>query len=126
METGTYGYKYPESGDKGKPVFDAINGNFEKAEDHSHNGTDSKKISSQSIQKGSITLSAAEWSVVTNGYKQTVSLPSPFTLTNCVLSFRITAGPNIYKTIHPTVIPLSATQIEVYINQPLELEMVLV
>jgi hypothetical protein len=118
MITSTYGVKIMEDGDKGQPVFDAMNDNFEHYRDHTHDGTDSSQIASTDIDKESLNLSAASW-VVTglgNGYKQTVTCPGSVTLANSLPRFRIRTGANIHKIIYPTIIPASLTQFDVVVN----------
>lgn len=118
MITSTYGVKLPEDGDIGQPIFDAINSNSQKFIDHTHNGTNSAAIAASALTKGTVNLSAVDWTVTAggNGYKQTVTLPGAHTLPNSILRFRVRSGTHLNKIIHPTVIPISATQFDVVVN----------
>lgn len=118
MITSTYGVKLMEDGDKGQVPFDAIVDNFEHYRDHTHNGSDSARVLASSLTKGTLNLASGDWTSVAGGrgYKQTVTCPGAYTLANCVMRFRIRTGSGIYKIIHPTIVPASATQFDVIVN----------
>lgn len=113
MLTLSFGYKKPESGDKGSLLFDALEDDIQRLNDHSHNGTDSTKLTAQSITGVSQTILAAAW--VTYGgpighYRQQVTVPAGFDFDEVQIAFRTTAGAYIY----PTVEKVSDTQFFVY------------
>lgn len=119
MITTTYGYKKPQDGDTGAPVFSALNANTDLVVAHAHNGSDSAAIASSNLSKGTSTLSSGGWvaaSAPNSGWKQTVTMPGVYTLANCTLRFRVTSGANQHKIIHPTIIPASATVFDVIVN----------
>lgn len=115
MITSTYGIKLPENGDKGAPVFSALNSNAQIFIDHTHDGTDSAQVDQMDISRQAQNLSAS-WTTVSNGFKQTVTCPGAVTLDKVGLRFRIRTGGLQHTFINPTVIALSLTQFEVYVN----------
>jgi hypothetical protein len=130
MITLSNGVKKPEDGEKGQPVFSALNGNFDILNDHTHDGSDSEQIPSSNLSKGSVNLSSGDWGSLLSdgsGYKQTVTLPGSYTLANCTLRFRVRTGSKLNKYIHPTMLPLSLTQFEVVVNDSsLDLEVLFI
>lgn len=129
MITSTYGVKLPEDGDKGQPVFNAINSNFQILRDHTHNGVNSAKIASSDLAKSAVNIDKVNWVASSGGigYEQTVTLPGVYTIANCTFRFRIRTGANQSKIIHPTVIPSSLTQFKVIVNDSdLDLEVLFV
>lgn len=129
MITSTYGIKFPEDGDKGQAVFDALNSNFTIQRDHNHNGTNSAAIASSSLSKGTLNLDAVDWVSVAGGkgFKQTVSMPGVYTLVNCIMRFRVRTGANQHKIIHPSITPASITQFDVTVNDStLDLEILFI
>ncbi len=78
MQTLTYGFKLPEAGDKGSVWFPALEENIEQLDGHNHNGTNSAKIPSSSINNLTQTIDSANWEAVGDGtgrYRQALSLP---------------------------------------------------
>lgn len=125
MITSTYGIKIMEDGDKGQPVFDAMNDNFEWSRDHTHNGSNSAQIASSALTKGSVNLNTGDWVSIAGGrgYEQTVTCPGVYTLANSQIRFRVRSGTHIHKIIQPTIVPSSVTQFKVIVNDSsLELE----
>lgn len=123
MQTLSYGVKKPDSGDKGRIVFDAFEDNIDHYIAHTHDGSDSAQIDQLSISRQSSTLLAASWAASGGGYKQTVTCPGSITLDAVGLRFRVRSGALQHHFIHPTVVPLSLTQFEVHVNDSsLELE----
>jgi len=113
MITLAYGLKKPESGDKGPEVFPALEGNFDQLDDHDHNGTNSKQLTTTSFVQTVQTLSSVNWSLVSNGiYKQTATTPAGVSYDTKTPQFRLSTGELLYLD----TVRLSATQFEVYIN----------
>ena len=112
MLTLSYGYKLPETGDKGTPLFDALEENIERINDHSHDGINSPALTAQSLQGVPDTILAANWSAFgpTGHYRQLVTLIAGFDYDKVYMSFRKTTGEMIY----PTVEKFSNTQYYVY------------
>ena len=117
MLTLSYGYKKPQSNDKGPVVFPALEDNIDQLNSHNHNGTNSAPLAPSAILAVSQTILAANWVLVANGlYKQTVTASAGIDLDNTQIQFRLSDDSIFY----PTVKPLSATQYEIFINDASE------
>lgn len=113
MITLSYGFKKPQSNDRGPVVFPALEDNWQRVNDHDHNGVNSKKLSSTSIESISSNVSAAGWNSLGGGfYKQTVNMPAGMEYSKTSLEVRLANG----NVIHPTIIKLSEGQFEIYVN----------
>lgn len=112
MQTLTYGFKLPETGDQGTALFTALEDNITRVDGHSHNGTDSTFLTAQSVIASVQTISSASWvsSGATGHYRQQVTVPAGFDFDTVQIGFRTTAGAQIY----PTVERVSDTQYFVY------------
>jgi hypothetical protein len=112
MQTLSYGYKLPEAGDRGSIWFPALEDNITRLNSHDHDGTDSSLLSASVITKGSVSVLAAAWTLVSTGkYKQTVTCPSGFNMTDHI--------PHVYLTvlghvIHPTIEKVTNTTFDIY------------
>lgn len=113
MLTLSYGYKKPENTDRGPVVFPAMEQNIERLNDHNHDGTDSAPLDPRSLSAETVTLLAANWSLVGNGiYKQIVTMPALMDYDKVHTEFRLSDG----STFYPTTVRISASSFEVYIN----------
>src|SRR5690348_3657565 len=93
MLTLTYGFKKPETNDKGNQFFPALELNAQLTNDHSHNGTDSALLPTVSLVKSTQSIASGSWSATSGGrYRQEVTLPAGFTFANTQMSFVITGG----------------------------------
>lgn len=112
MLTLSYGYKKPQSGDRGAAFFTAMEDNIQRFNDHTHNGSDSALLPAQSILGVSQNILAVNW--VANGptgfYRQLVTVPAGFTYDTVDISFRLANGDYVY----PTVEKVSALTYYVY------------
>jgi hypothetical protein len=109
--TLSYGYKRPQSGDRGALWFPAMEANIERLNDHDHDGVDSSLLSAGVIVKGSVTVAAASWTLLSTGkYKQTVTCPAGFNMTDHIPSVRLATG----HIIHPTIEKVSNTTFDIY------------
>jgi hypothetical protein len=117
METLTYGRKKPEAGDKGSTFFAALEDNIDRDDAHNHDGTNSPKIPSTSVEATSATILAASWvDLGSSTYRQLVSVPSGMDFDKCEISFRITNGSDAGARIYPSVVKVSSTTYYVYVN----------
>ncbi len=116
MITLSNGVKKPESGDIGAPVFSALNGNADILNNHTHNGTNSNRVSSLDITKPFVNLPTGSWAAQANGFKQTVTCPGAVTLDVVTLRFRVRTGALQHQIIFPTIIPSSLTSFDVIVN----------
>lgn len=101
MLTLSYGYKQPETGDKGSIWFPALEFDINRLNLHSHNGLDSVKLSSSSVVATVQIVSAAGWVSQGGGtYKQTVTCPAGITVDDYeIATWDNVAGNKLYLTI---------------------------
>lgn len=111
MQTLSYGYKLPETGDKGAPLFTALEDNIERVNDHTHNGVNSSALPAQSIVGVTQTILAVDWVAfgAPGFYRQLVTLPAGFDFDNVHISMR--QGVNY---CYATIERVSNTQYYVY------------
>jgi hypothetical protein len=77
MQVLTNGFKLPESGDLGDVWFPAIEDDIQQLNDHTHNGSDSEKIPSTSVESSHLTVVSGSFADQGNGYwRATVTLPA--------------------------------------------------
>lgn len=112
MQTLSYGYKKPQTGDKGTPLFQALEQNIQRVNDHNHDGQNSPPLTAQSIQGIQDTISAANWAAYgpTGHYRQLVTMIAGFDYDKCFMSFRTILG----EYVTPTVEKFSNTQYYIY------------
>lgn len=112
MQTLSNGFKLPDSGDQGPVVFPALEGNIQQLNDHTHNGTNSEKLSGTSIEPTAATILLANWVQIgtTGRFKQTVTVPANITVDTATMQFRLPTGHMIF----PTVEKVTATTYDVY------------
>ena len=112
MLTLSFGYKKPESGDRGSTLFTALEDNIQRLNDHTHNGIDSPPLPAQSIVGVIQTILSASWVAFgpTGHYRQLVTVASGFDFDTTQISFRNPSGHIIY----PTTERVSDTQFYVY------------
>jgi hypothetical protein len=113
--TTLYGYKIPESNEKGAVVFPAMEDNIQRMNDHDHLGVNSKPLTPAAFPATVQVLLAGSWSLVADGiYKQTATVPAGLDYDLTSKEFRLSDGDLFY----PTVNRLSNLQFEVFINDP--------
>ncbi len=117
-DTLTNGYKNPETGDLSSSWFADLNYDIERLNGHTHDGTDGEFINAKHITKSSATIAAASWGADLGGssYKQTITVPAGFSFNDTTLKFMISGGAFDGTVIYPSIIKMSATTYEVYIN----------
>lgn len=113
MQTLSYGYLKPQTGDLGPVVFPALQDNIQRLNDHSHDGSNSAQLTRTAVASSTQTLSSASWGATSGGnYRQAVTMPAGFDFDTISLEFRLSTG----ELIHPTVERISDTSFYVYIN----------
>lgn len=101
----SYGYKKPVTGDRGSVWFPALEFDIQRLNDHTHNGTNSALLDSQSVNAISQDL-AVSWTLVdTAKYRQTVTMPGTLQFNTTDISFR--------KTSDKSLLYLSAVRVGV-------------
>ncbi len=116
MITLSYGYKKPQTGDKGTPLFTALEDNIQRVNDHNHDGVNSPPLTAQSIQGIQATVLAANWVAFgpTGHYRQLVTVIAGFNFDTMFISTRTSAGAYVF----PTIERFSATQFYIYTTDP--------
>ena len=86
MNTLSNGYFVPEDGDFGDVWFDAIEANIQRVNDHSHNGVDSSRIPSVSVQAVTGTIAAADFVAQPDGrFRALSTVPAGGNFDTCLL-----------------------------------------
>lgn len=78
--TLSYGFVKPQTGDRGSVFFPDLEDDIQQLNDHSHNGTNSAKLTAAASAAVSQAISSASWSSLGAGmYRQTVTIPASLT-----------------------------------------------
>lgn len=113
MLTLSYGFKKPETNDKGPVVFPAMEDNIDQINDHNHDGANSSKLLATAIESSIQTILSANWvSVGAGQYRQLVTVPAGFDFDTVQIGFRLPSG----HYLLPTVERVSDTTYYVYTN----------
>lgn len=111
----SYGYKLPQTKDKGTIFWPALEFDIQRVATHNHNGSNSAKLTSTSVQTVTQALSAANWVALGNGnYKQEVTLPSSMRFDDYSIEFRTDDGQVLLLSAKRT----DFVKFEVFINDP--------
>lgn len=131
MLTLSYGFKKPETGDRGSVWFPAMETNMQNLNDHNHNGTNSALIAVNAFAKPSSTITSGQWTNDGNGnYSKLVTVPSEISSAaapyNDIILYEMickinTAGTTYGDRIYPTLERESATTFTVIVNQAIDL-----
>lgn len=114
MQTLSYGFLKPQTGDKGSAFFPALEGDIQQLNDHTHNGVNSSLLPSTSISPTTQALSSASWVATSGGtFRQLVTMPGGLIYDNFVVSVKLTSTKHL---IYPTIEKVSATTFYVYTN----------
>lgn len=113
MLTLSYGFKKPQTNDKGPVVFPALEANIQQLNDHNHDGANSAPISALAIARPTQSILSANWVATSGGeYRQAVTLLAGFNFDTVTLSFRLPSGDYVL----PTVEKINASSFYVYTN----------
>ena len=112
MQTLSYGYKKPETGDTGATVFPAMADNIQRLNDHTHDGSNSAPIPASSGTALTSSILAANWVATSGGrYRQLITIPAAITtIEKVAIELRTSAGIKVYAAIEKA----SATTYYVY------------
>lgn len=117
MQTLTYGYELPETNDKGSVFFPALENNITQLNDHDHDGSNSARLTAQSITGVSQTITSGSWSATSGGtYRQLVTMPPGTTFDDYGIVFRLASGGSSGHQVNLSVEKVSASTFYVYIN----------
>lgn len=113
MLTLSFGFKKPQTNDKGPVVFPAMEANIQQLNDHTHNGSNSSKLDAKSMEGIIQTIASGSWVSQGNGqYRQLVTVPAGFDFDKVTINFRTPSGDYVL----PTVQRVSTTQFYVWTN----------
>lgn len=113
MLTLSFGFKKPQTGDKGSVFFPALETNFQLLNDHTHNGSNSAKLTAASSTVVTQAISSASWASQGDGmYRQTITLPGTLKYDECQIGMKLSTGAQVF----PQVEKVSATTYYVYVN----------
>lgn len=130
--TLTYGFKLPQDGDTGGNDFwDDLEFDITQLNSHSHNGTDSARLTATSVTavqhaiNNTVTANLTTGWVLQadGGYKRTIAIASFFStlkFDEVSISWRVftgtSAGENLYDIIHPTIEKIGISTYNVTLN----------
>ena len=107
--------KIPQTGDRGTVFCPAVSESLTTLDSHTHDGVNSKVISSKSVSKGEIDLSMANWVLDSGDYKQSVTLPSGYEFNKSMFKFIINSGSSLGREINPTIIKTGLNTFNVFV-----------
>ncbi|MES2212774.1 MAG: hypothetical protein V4490_06520 [Pseudomonadota bacterium] len=114
MLTLSYGFKKPQTGDKGSLWFPALEGNFQQLNDHDHNGSNSARLTSSSVSVVTQAIVAGSWVATTGGtYRQLVTIAGGLFYDDYQIGVKLTV---LGHVIYPTIEKVSNTQFYIYTN----------
>jgi hypothetical protein len=95
MLTLSYGFKRPQTGDKGSAFFPALEDDIQQLNDHEHDGTDSARLTTASVEALTTAILAAGWVAQGGGlYAQDVNLPGSLLYDEIHITFKQTSNGN--------------------------------
>jgi hypothetical protein len=112
--TLSYGFKLPDTGDRGASFFPDLEANIQQINDHTHNGVNSAPLAITAVVITTQNITSAGWTLVAGGiYKQTVTMPATLTYDAVSMEFRLTSSKH---QILPTIEKVSANTYDIFIN----------
>lgn len=100
MLTLSYGFKKPQNLDEGDVVFPALETNWQRVNDHTHDGSNSAKINSRDITRTTVDVLSTNWSLVADGhYTQNITLPLSLNYDTVTLAFKLSTGEQVYPSV---------------------------
>ncbi len=116
MNTLTYGRKQPETGDEsegGTGWFDALSDNILLDDAHTHDGADSARLTSVSVDAYTTTTGTSWGSTIGDGlYRMTITMPSGRDFDKYDIAFKTSAGQRVYLDY----LKINASSFYVYTN----------
>lgn len=117
MNILSFGFKKPQTGDKGGGVngfWLALEADIQQLNDHTHNGSDSSLLSPNSINALTQTITSAGWVAFGTGYRQLVTMPGSALYDNFGMLFKDSTSKEIMHGI--AVTKVSSNTYYVYCN----------
>lgn len=114
------GYKLPETGDFGSIWFPALEDNIQRTNDHTHNGLNSSKIPSSSVEAVVQQVLSGAFSLVGDMYETTITVAGgTIDIDKKHVIFR---DPTTKEPLYLKYTKVSASQIKIYTNIALDVE----
>jgi len=82
IQTLSFGFKKPQTGDKGSIVFGAMEDNIDQINSHDHDGSDTDRVDTFNLSRYQVAVPSSGWSASGSYFKQTVTLPTGFSVAN--------------------------------------------
>ncbi len=120
ITTLSKGFKVPATGDKGEPVFNALEDNIERLNNHNHDDLNSFLQQSFRLSRGSVLVNDSGWSASGGLFKKTVTFPAGFNLSNgsewtkSSIRFYFSGGSNASQECFPKTNFLTDTTFELF------------
>lgn len=116
METLSYGRKRPQDLDPGSDFWDALRDNITLDDSHDHDGTDSARILSSNLTRGSVSVPSSGWSVqqADGSYRYTVTMPGAHTWGACKVQVFYNGGTDDGKLLNATLVKITSTTFYLY------------
>lgn len=111
MLTLSFGYKKPQTGDKGGGVngfWAALEFDIQRLNDHTHNGTDSSKLTSASVTSTTQTITNAGWAAFGTGFRQLVTMPGALQYDDYQITFKDSTSKE------PMILPVTRNSANTY------------
>lgn len=126
MQTLSYGFFKPETGDRGAVWFPALEDNFQNLNDHDHDGVNSSLLSITSVGKPSSTVASGSW-ISDGGGNYHVVVTVPIAISgatapaNDIIYYEVvtkinTAGATYGDRLYPDIERETATTFTVRVN----------
>lgn len=114
----SYGFIKPDAGDESSIQWMPDQAaNWEKVNDHTHDGVNSALVSFSSLTKELQSIDSTGWVLVGDGiYSQTISMPLGFTFDNSFMVFQITSGADAGTIWYPEIVKDGANSYTIYTN----------
>lgn len=120
MLTLTFGYKKPQTGDRGSVFWPALEDDIQQLNDHTHNGVNSANITSAAVTAVTQTFASGAWTTVGDG-TFTLSVTHSAGTTRETHAPLIKADTNAanegFGTLHPKIVYSSTTVFVLTVNK---------
>ena len=113
MQVLSFGYKLPETGDFGDVWFPALEDNITRVNSHTHDGSNSSRITSQGIAAVTQTVLSGAFSLVGSKYEATVTATGVANIDEYAIHVK---DPTTKDPIYLEVEKISTTQYKLFTN----------
>lgn len=113
MNTLSYGFKKPQTGDKGSVFFPALEDDIQQLNDHTHNGVNSSKLSGPASATV-VTQTMSVWENVATGlYRNLVTMPGTLKFDEVAMQWRNVGDE---QPVYPKIVKVTANTYYIYMN----------